>query len=118
MLGPISNHLATDFEKIEEYQEGWKYRTHALFGITLIFIPDKEPKYWSVRLNTGRLATLLITEGVDHNLYISILFLLLPKDIYSISHISSRALFQLHSSQSLNGINLSMDVVQPPLSQP
>jgi len=32
--------------------------THALFGITVIFIPDKDPKYRTVRLNTGHLATL------------------------------------------------------------
>jgi len=32
---------------------------HALSGITLIFIPDKEPKYRTVRLNIGHLATLL-----------------------------------------------------------
>jgi len=29
--------------------------THALFGITIIFIPDKEPKYRTARLNTGHL---------------------------------------------------------------
>ena len=28
------------------------------YRITIIFIPDKEPKCWTVRLNTGRLATL------------------------------------------------------------
>ena len=32
--------------------------THALSGITTIFIPDKDPKYRTVRLNTGHLATL------------------------------------------------------------
>ena len=32
--------------------------THALSGITIIFISDKEPKYRIVRLNTGHLATL------------------------------------------------------------
>src|SRR6218665_995915 len=33
--------------------------THALSGgITVIFIPDKEPQYRTVRLNTGHLATL------------------------------------------------------------
>src|SRR6218665_1262078 len=30
---------------------------HALSGITIIFIPDKEPKYRTVQLNTGYLAT-------------------------------------------------------------
>jgi len=33
--------------------------THVLSGITIIFIPDKEPKYLTVRLNTGHLATLV-----------------------------------------------------------
>jgi len=33
--------------------------THALSGITIIIIPDKEPKYRTVRLNTRHLATLL-----------------------------------------------------------
>jgi len=32
--------------------------THVLSGITINIIPDKEPKYQTVRLNTGRLATL------------------------------------------------------------
>jgi len=33
--------------------------THALPGIAIFFfIPDKEPKYQAVRLNTGHLATL------------------------------------------------------------
>ena len=31
---------------------------HALSSITIIFIPDKEPKYRTVRLNTGHMATL------------------------------------------------------------
>src|SRR6218665_2669659 len=35
--------------------------THALSGITIIFIPDKEPKYRKVRLNTGHLATLSVS---------------------------------------------------------
>jgi len=30
----------------------------ALSGITIILIPDKDPKYRTVRLNTGHLATL------------------------------------------------------------
>ena len=34
--------------------------THALSGITVIFILDKESKYQTVRLNTGHLATLTI----------------------------------------------------------
>jgi len=33
--------------------------THALSGITIMFIPGKEPKCRTVRLNTGHLATLL-----------------------------------------------------------
>jgi len=33
--------------------------THVLSGITVNIIPDKEPKYQTVRLNTGHLATLL-----------------------------------------------------------
>ena len=37
--------------------------THALSGITVIFIPDKEPKYRTVRLNTGHLATLLVSSS-------------------------------------------------------
>ena len=32
--------------------------TLALSGITIIHIPDKGPKYRTVRLNTGHLATL------------------------------------------------------------
>jgi len=32
--------------------------THELSGITIIFIPDKEPKYWTTRLKSGHLATL------------------------------------------------------------
>jgi len=36
------------------------YFTHALSGITIIFIPDKEPKYRTLRLNTGNLATLCV----------------------------------------------------------
>jgi len=36
--------------------------THALSGITVIFIPDKEPKYRTVRLNTGHLATQPVTK--------------------------------------------------------
>jgi len=32
--------------------------TLALSGITAIFIPDKEPKYRTVRLKNGHLATL------------------------------------------------------------
>ena len=32
--------------------------THALSGITIIFIPNKESKYRTVRLNTGHPATL------------------------------------------------------------
>ena len=32
--------------------------THALPDISIIFIPDKESKYRTVRLNTGHLATL------------------------------------------------------------
>src|SRR6218665_825466 len=31
--------------------------THALSCISIIFIPDKEPKYRTVQLNTGYLAT-------------------------------------------------------------
>jgi len=50
--------LATDCKENGEYQEDSKYRTHALSGISFIFIPDKEPKYRTVRLNTGHLATL------------------------------------------------------------
>jgi len=34
---------------------------HALSGIAIIFIPDKEPKNQTVQLNTGHLATLLKT---------------------------------------------------------
>jgi len=34
--------------------------THALSGITIILIPNKGPKYRTVRLNTGHLATLNI----------------------------------------------------------
>ena len=40
-----------------------KYQTHVLSGITFIFIPDKEPKYRTVRSNTGHLATLQIVAG-------------------------------------------------------
>ena len=32
--------------------------THVISGITINIIPDKEPKYRTVRSNTGRLATL------------------------------------------------------------
>jgi len=32
--------------------------THALSGITIIFIPDKESNYRTVRLSTGHLETL------------------------------------------------------------
>jgi len=35
--------------------------THALSFISIISIPDKEPKYRTVRLNTGHLATLFIS---------------------------------------------------------
>jgi len=44
--------------------------THALSGVTIIFIPDKEPKYRTVRLNTGHLATLLcqpVSQIVGHH---------------------------------------------------
>jgi len=34
--------------------------THALSGITIILIPNKGPKYRTVQLNTGHLATLNI----------------------------------------------------------
>src|SRR6218665_505401 len=37
--------------------------THGLSDITIIFIPDKEPKYQTVRLNTGHLATLSFFAG-------------------------------------------------------
>jgi len=36
--------------------------THALSGITIVLILDKEPKYQTVRLNTGHLATLRSNE--------------------------------------------------------
>jgi len=34
--------------------------THALSGVTIIFIRDKEPKYLTVQLNTGHLAHLIL----------------------------------------------------------
>jgi len=34
-----------------------------LYGITFIFIPDKEPKYRTVRSNQGHLATLLFMSN-------------------------------------------------------
>jgi len=37
--------------------------THALFGITIIFILYKEPKYRIVRLNTGHPTTLWIVRN-------------------------------------------------------
>src|SRR6218665_2985560 len=55
------NHLATDCKKNGEYQEIQNTgHMHALSGITFIFIPDKEPKYRTVRSNTLHLATLAI----------------------------------------------------------
>ena len=54
-----NNYLA--FSKIPDTGSvcGTKYRfAHALFGVTINFIPDKEPKYQTVQLNTGLLATL------------------------------------------------------------
>jgi len=33
--------------------------THVLSGIAIIFLPDKEPKCWTVRLNTGHWVTLV-----------------------------------------------------------
>ena len=41
--------------------------THALlFGITIIFVPNKEPKYRTVRLNAGHLATLISKALLPH----------------------------------------------------
>src|SRR6218665_772581 len=42
---------------------GTKYCTiyTCISGITIIFIPDKVPKYRTVRLSTGHLATLLLS---------------------------------------------------------
>jgi len=43
--------------------------THALSGITIIFMPDKDPKYRAVRLNTGDLAKLIEVQRKywEHN---------------------------------------------------
>ena len=38
---------------------------HALSSITIIFIPDKEPKYRTVWLNTEHLATLFLSHQLN-----------------------------------------------------
>ena|SRR6218665_541414 len=38
---------------------------HALSSITIIFIPDKDQKYLTIRLNTGHLATLKSSVMLD-----------------------------------------------------
>src|SRR6218665_1904548 len=57
--------------------------THVLCGITINIIPDKEPKYRTVRLSTGHLATPtkpvgdMIVEPCKDNLRFSSIFLML-----------------------------------------
>ena len=47
---------------------GWgmlhRLRGWTPLGITIIFKMDKKPKYWTVRFNTGHLATLLVPQQV------------------------------------------------------
>src|SRR6218665_1232033 len=56
--------------------------TSALSGITIIFIPDKEPKYWTVRLNTGHLRSSPRLRVNDELLVIAIIIMLLSLIVF------------------------------------
>src|SRR6218665_2089667 len=55
--------------------------TSALSGITII-IPDKEPKYWTVRLNTGHLRSSPRLRVNDELLVIAIIIMLLSLIVF------------------------------------
>ena len=56
--------------------------TSALSGITIIFIPDKEPKYWTLRLNTGHLRSSPRLRVNDELLVIAIIIMLLSLIVF------------------------------------
>jgi len=53
--------------------------THALRGITITSIPDRQPKYQTVQLNTGHLATLNVKRF--HGIIFSVFLLLTIENI-------------------------------------